>query len=298
MDKRAFTVWIFTLDGHYLNKISQRGRGQGEYISCTDMCVSDNIKILDRTGRKIEIYDLNGNHQKSISVNQMPNAFYAYNDTQYWLFTKGNDMYTKNAHSKLAYNLFYSDKGQTKGFIPYNKYTDNLYTEDAFNYCRDINELLFFSPRKDTIYSLQNGSIISRYWINFGENRTPFELYKNSELKDKPGYASIMNCLQSKKYLFLNYGHENRIKFFLIDKTSKNINCRTLINDIDGISLLLCMPKTIVNDQLVFVRNAYEILNQVNSSQNLKYKNKYSCFSKLKETDNPVLIFAKININQ
>lgn len=295
LDRRGFTVWVYTMDGKYLNKIDHRGRGAGEYLSCADMCVSDNIKILDRSGQKIEIYDLQGNHQKTVSIGQISNAFYACNDDQYWLFTKGNDMYTKYANSKLSYNLFYVNKDQKRGFIPYNKYIDNLYSEDVFNYSRVLDELLFWSPRRDTIYSLRNGNAISKYFVDFGKNRIPLELYKNIEIKDKPEFASILNCLQSEKYLFLNYSHENRVKFFITDKVSKKINGRTLINDTDGISLLLCTPKYIINDQLLFVRHAYEIVNQINDPKNSKYKDKYSCFSDLKETDNPVLIFGKLN---
>lgn len=298
LDRSASTVWMYSMDGRYLNRIAAMGRGKGEYISCTDICIGDNIKILDRTGQKIEIYDKDANYLKSVMINQMANAFFSNNDDQYWLFTKGNDMYTKNAASNLAYNLFYWDGGEKQGFVPYNRYIDNFFSHEVFNYCVEIDELLCFFSRRDTIYELKGDSLKYRYVIDFGKSRMPLELHGSNEIQMKPEYASVLTLLQSEKYLFMNYTHDNRVKFILMDKTdSVQVNCHSLLNDMDGISLLLCMPKKILENELIFVHSAYEIVSQMKSEKNKQYESGYSKFVHLKETDNPVLILGRLKNN-
>lgn len=61
--RKAKNIFVFDTTGNFLNVIGKIGRGPGEYIGIDDVCLipgSDNICVLDRSTKKIKIFDIKG----------------------------------------------------------------------------------------------------------------------------------------------------------------------------------------------------------------------------------------------
>ena len=82
LDKKQATIFIFTHNGKYQNKIANQGRAPGEYLSISDFEVYDShVYCLSRTNQKIFKYDTNGVFQNTIQVNDWYDCFHIQNDS-------------------------------------------------------------------------------------------------------------------------------------------------------------------------------------------------------------------------
>ena len=88
LDKKQATIFIFTHNGKYQNKIANQGRAPGEYLSISDFEVYDShVYCLSRTNQKIFKYDTNGVFQNTIQVNDWYDCFHIQNDSTIYLFS-------------------------------------------------------------------------------------------------------------------------------------------------------------------------------------------------------------------
>ena len=89
-DRVEDVIFIFSKDGKFLNKISEKGRGPGQYISiaCFDVNPKTNeINILDLNTKKMFIYDDNCRLNRVIEVNDIVRDFIICENGDYLFFT-------------------------------------------------------------------------------------------------------------------------------------------------------------------------------------------------------------------
>jgi hypothetical protein len=66
---------VFTIDGKFIAEIGRRGRGPQEHIELNNFEIDptrDELLLLDREGRKILIYDFNGNFKQEVKIPSPP----------------------------------------------------------------------------------------------------------------------------------------------------------------------------------------------------------------------------------
>lgn len=152
LDIELKTVFIFSLDGNFLYKIHNIGRGPGEFLSITDMTVNKNeVTIIDILTRKKINYDITGKLKNELRVfNEIwaMNVFYL-NDELFYL----ND-YSKSNSGK--YRLFcINEEKKIDTFLSFDEEPDAIST-DGYKYSsiRDKVSLIFTGC--DTIFTIKN----------------------------------------------------------------------------------------------------------------------------------------------
>ncbi|MCE7057506.1 6-bladed beta-propeller [Algoriphagus sp. AGSA1] len=81
-------LFVFNSNGEFIHTIGNIGAGPGEISEVMDFWIDSEqkqINILDSGGRKIVIFNLNGEFQKEIGINSFPQGIAAFN-SEFLLF--------------------------------------------------------------------------------------------------------------------------------------------------------------------------------------------------------------------
>jgi hypothetical protein len=295
LDKQLNNLYIYDINGNFIKKIGNIGQGPGEFIKISDFAInaiSNEVIILDRTGRKILIYNLNGDFKYTNKINIMAQQL-AVSNNQYISYTSGSDYFTKSKNS-LGYNLFILNKDcsiQSKLF-KYNKDLDNIINSKALDVNIDDNIVSFNYAIYDTIYLIKGGEIIKKINIDFNKSKLPINKINSENFKyytNKTGYSRLSKVFYSHDYLFINYIYNNKIHFAIHRKNDKSlINSSFLENDIDSTSFSLAMPLKISKNKLYFTKTAQEILSNYNKESITINKRTIT------EESNPIIIIGHL----
>ena len=291
-------IWCYDLNGNYIFQIDKRGQGPGEYLEISDFNIDkerQQIQILDRSLRKILCYDLNGNYIKGIKMEVAANQF-AVLQNGFLLYTRGADIFMDKDKDLYGFNLFMSDSvgNLLEKYCPYNDFTDDYIGFKTFS-IHDKNVFFRYS-RNDTIYEFDHtGNLTCKLLFDFGKYRTPINTIKDKErmsiYNNNPDFARVFESFHTLQHMFVIYIFENRLRFLLMDKQSdKIINGSFLENDIDGISLANPSPIYAWQNQLIYIKEAADIIEQKKNGEPV-YKG-IPQLSHLQEDDNPVIVIA------
>jgi hypothetical protein len=158
-------LFIFDLEGNYLGKISNRGRGPGEYfvIEDFDVCKDGDIYIWDWTNREMHIYDSTGSWNRNVKIDL---GFINFR------FLGNNRIlaYCDRAHS---YQIAIIDLESTdiEYSLPWQQEQSDLRPLKSER-LSDRSTGFFFTLRgDDRIYSAKDGAIKIVAEVDFGENK-------------------------------------------------------------------------------------------------------------------------------
>lgn len=174
------------------------------------------ISILDTSGRKILIFNLNGEFQKEIRINSLPQGI-AKSNSEFLLFlNRSTSDFTLNE----SYDLVVLDKnGIVKStFFPSSPDYKTWYLPNILFYEFDgkVNYLDYW---KNQIYTWNEGELIPYIKIDFGDSKFPYEFTKNAKDYDerKRDYRFInMGLIETENYLFFDiYDKGELANFFL-----------------------------------------------------------------------------------
>jgi len=297
-------VFIFDLNGKFINKISKLGKGPFEYMRIADVCYwaqTNTIFIFDGDNRKIIEYDITGKPLREIAL-----TFWARNmailDYNNFVFYAG---FRENEH--LKYNLIYvNNKGEIikKGFPIDSRLPTEYAKNNPFNY---LGNQLCFAPDYDrNSYNVDQDAVSYRYKIDFLRKNIPDDFYynKTSDENDieisKNKYAYVNEQFESENYFFANVIDEstNILQFIYSKKEKEGCLFYSTINDI---------PNSFINP--FFIGNVGDVFyskvetelllmikNDLIAKKNtLPKKNKLiDMFLNYNETDNPILAFYRI----
>lgn len=199
------TVYIFDKRVGILKiTISNQGDGLEQYLLLTDISLrKDQIELLDHKGKKILIYDYNGNFKKRISIPNMSYSFYDIGNDEFWLYN--NNVIDKNQHDNLV--RFNSGNNEIiNDFLPIDK-NEATYLSliDDLTSFISVGGQLYFQPScMPIIYKINGDTLAKAYDVNFGKNNTPAKFYeqKFSTMKHFSNEADRLGYI----YLINNYG--------------------------------------------------------------------------------------------
>ncbi len=231
LDIKLNCIFIFDLNGNFLNKVSNKGRGPGEYISIKSFDVNEkgDIFISSTLQRKIIIYK-NGQIKnfKEVSVNkEMPFIFFKIlnNKTLYscWVYEKDKLKY-QIAKYDLNTQKFTPLPIETCDYFDINKsvFTSNiiLNTSDSI--------ITYYSRLTDKIYEFTNKGLNGYTQIK-GLNYPDEEFFKNNLLRRGMKYSlSIDDIYQTSKYYKFLYFESDNFNYIVYNK--KNFKAYSSIN--------------------------------------------------------------------
>ncbi len=187
----------------------------------------------------------------------------------------------------------------------------NFHLESRNIFFRLNNQVSFIMPFNDTIYSIAYDSIFPRFYIDFGENKIPFDIFQKTssdyleqaQLRkkalteiSKDNFAFNANNFSETNYsIFFQFRHLLSSHVFYSKSTDKIVIAKNLINDIDHIPYT--PPIAATDSEFVSIIEPADIIEHYK-----KIKNKYpeselktikQLVDSITEFDNPILVFAK-----
>jgi hypothetical protein len=293
LDKTIQSLFAFDMDGKLIWKIHNFGEGPREYSQLTDFGIDENNHQLFLFSRldKIQIYDLDGNFVDEDRIPLIGNSFTVDKDRMY-LYTGGRSNWINNKDEQ--YNLLiYNKDGEIKGEIPLKKALDAVMIYNSPNsFCKYENEIRFFMPFSNNIYSIQKDSVYIKYHFDFGDYNLPDNYFNNhtTDDLDESKYAYGLNSYcENREYCSFEITLNGGSMKVLYAKKEKKIYLGLYDN------VAYCFPTVfyITDSYMVGARYAEDLFREYNHFKE-KRKNTMleKVISEITEDDNPVIFFC------
>lgn len=300
-------VLAFDKKGAFRCQIGTNGNGPGEYREVRDFFLhKDTVKVLDFC--KIECYSFTGEHLASYRIDfrdrkispiffinaPSGDGYYfwggttGHNDRR--LRTKYHFMYKTNNDFHLTDSVFpirHSAGGNTQKFI-------NVDTGVAL-------DPLFADYN---IYHIgKDNKISARYVVDFGDktytdNRLEERDRNNGETFNEELHQYIVQMFdfaENPKWVLLNFGYQQRMYCLLYSKMSKKSYIYTSTHDsLKKGEYLFWGAQTCMNGQFIYCMEAscfVDLFNQLPERTRKKYGLDQEYCKRIKEIDNPVVVF-------
>ncbi|MCC5915486.1 MAG: 6-bladed beta-propeller [Balneolaceae bacterium] len=187
-DEARNSVWVFTRDFEYVNEVRiPQGRGPGEVIQMTDAVLTNDGLVHALGAYNMVIYNLEGELVDEALIDLFITKIAYDESSQEYIGYASNHLNRELNGDYSGHNLIYFDRSGTVtgGELPIENGRQYIaqYIPNRFSAYNDYD---LVSPALiDTVYSIYNGSIEPRYYLDFGDDSIPEEVFN---LRDS--YAS------------------------------------------------------------------------------------------------------------
>ncbi|MBW6480117.1 MAG: 6-bladed beta-propeller [Bacteroidales bacterium] len=307
-DKLSYSLFVFDLNGNYIFKIANFGRGPGEYIQIDYFDIDfqkKQIVLTDLMSYSVLRYDLNGDF---ISQQKIPFWIEAITPT----FDGGFALYSNYRRNldtfKKEYNLLLLDSMM--------HITDAWFSYNSSNFINPVikfplsgsgtfytynNEPYFFSPLKRTVYQITREGLKRVYYFE-GAFFDKTYLNRKDELKkylETGDFFSFYSIHETDRYLISNLKKFPSIHTCLYSKDSGNTICSAIFTA-GAINFPVLISAT-YDDWMISIIHPDYLLNW---RKNMEFNNSVSenNFARLKQetanlitlNDNPLLMFYRL----
>ncbi len=318
-DEAANRVWVYSKSGQYQNHVTiPLGRGPGEIIRMNDVIVDESGLIHAFGEFKIVVYNLDGEYVRETNFDFFIYAFtYLENDDLYVGYA-GNSLNTQMNNSHAGHNLlFFDSNGRVvDSAIPIPNGREHMKAGVPNKFPTYEDETLFFPHLSDTVYTVESGSSVPRYLLDYGDQSIPEEVFSRRKNYSDVVYEwrefrekEIMDN-NYVRYLFF-FNETNRYIHFRISTASDQYNViydkksgkstvgpRKLTNDIDFAYQPFFYESS--DTALYTVIEAGDLIRELNhlyENEPVKYRhpnsqNLIKIAQKISENSNPVLQIA------
>lgn len=224
---KAKAIFVFSLEGNYLWKISKFGRGPGEYLELLDFCFepkTDNLVLSNI--KDLIFYDSKGVYIKTIKL-----PFSAYKIE----YSDDNHVACVNGGIGDFLLIIDTNGNESSSYFNYTKETRLILQSPLIR--NDKSDLLYVPNLDYTIYKV-NGDKISPY-VKFDFSKDMYSPQDLKLLKDKKSninnFYHIMGFFEGPINIFLPYFYKKNLYYFVYNKetkVSKLINANEIDNDI------------------------------------------------------------------
>lgn len=288
---------VFSLDGRFITKIGSVGRGPGEFVTITDIAISDTILyIYDALTYKVHSYNLN--NYRFIETNTLNNEgcseIAIVGD---YMFSKGGFVKTNLMSKKL------SDKSNDIGNCVIQTESNEF---DLRVYNRILNsadEKFWIDPLRCEIYKLKDNGEIEPY-LKMADDKSVlsesdlFKITERAAIDDSRYITFFRDFYETNSHHIWRYSLNNESFDVLHDKlhnktyaTSGQFDYTQPFGGAVGV----------YNDFFIYVigdfnlsLSCYFYKNMIKNGE--KYGAKYECFNVLNDInqdDNPILVFVR-----
>ena len=235
---RADRIFIFDLNGKFLNYISKKGNGPGEYLHISDISSSEGNLYILNYNNAVSQYNLDGTFVKEIKLNSYHNCLDVLNEK---IILYAVPPYTiHNDHHKITILSKDLEIEKLLRRSPIDPEKENEFTLHDFINIYNFNDTVsFFEKGDDKIYRICGDEVISSYEFKVPNtsNKTLKEQFDDvnytqiNYLYETPGYFYIQG-IQNAKRMSLLYSKDEHKGVNLIFNLS--IIDHGFHNDIDG----------------------------------------------------------------
>lgn len=300
VDKKiSRSVFIYSDKGQFVNKISNFGRGPGQFVKIE--CVNFNkklnrIEVFDSERKVILLYDFMGNF---ISEIKSPITFedFVYDDLSdsYYFYCK----YFPNKQGN--YRVYIADQNflVTQKRIRFNKsMIGSTMISMSKNFVKSDSTVYFMESYNNSVYTLDLNGMHEKMNIQFYENNVDYNLinsiYDKHEAVSNEGFSYIMRYMIGLKYQFYEFPFNGVIQKYL-QYEEKNFVFSNILNISErfGLSRLVYIDEK--NNEIYFIydaaRNGNRIISQIDTKGELG-----SILSNEKDifNTNPLIIICKL----
>jgi hypothetical protein len=204
MDQLAQSVYVFDMDGKYLNKIHKRGQGPGEYAKLSYMTVTDSsVIIIDHLSERHLEYSIPS--LKYIGGKRLFDKIWA---TE--LFYLNGNVYYINEWSNSAAGKFrlFSTKynaDNIEKYLPFEEEPVSLGIKGPV-YAISGDEVSVIYSGDDNIYRIRGEKVFPEYEVKFNDRKVEYSSGKVENIfqDNPPGRIIGINKInESNKYLFI-----------------------------------------------------------------------------------------------
>ncbi len=305
LDRGQLKVFIYLVNGKFVNAIQDIGNGPKEYSSISDITVHNgSLAVLCDVPYKIMYYTYDGKFVKEQSL------------TDYWecfaSIGKRFCLYRSGRLGERTINIF-DELGGIETILPQPngrfvareaKSVGTIITYGSGKLLTHTHDVFFTWPFDYTIYTIKNGKPHPCYTIDFGAQTLPDELLKeeisNNEflrICDKKKYIyNIADIVANEDYLFF----KTNPWLFILDRKERNLmSCGMLKNGL-GLYNFRYLPVN-GSEKLVqiysvslFKSQLESVIQQDKLPKTQLGKAAARIFNEIEDEDNPVLVFYQL----
>ena len=309
-NKVSKLISVFSSDGKFKYNIGKLGQAPSEYISCYHVSLLPNkdiIAVYDDKGAKIHYYKLDGKYlfSKKILFTALQFEFVNLNKIAYVSFGNlnmdNNELVISDSDNNIIQTGFKS-----------------LYKENHFSYSvpkqmyKYDNKVFYYHSFNDTIFEICDNDIFARYYLNIMKYKRP-QINSNTTNKEMSEYYQKYISFDGEFYEFeksaifyVNIPNNTQQPFLLYSKeTGKTYKWNMGYNNPYFSYLNIFKPiARSGNNTMVAVVSAQSIVGFKNTlyerliATNTNKKKADILYDKLKEDDNPILIFYPIDVKE
>ena len=314
------SIFLFTIQGKFIKKLGNQGKGPSEYSQVTDFTISQDgntIIVYDWNQKKIIRYDIAGDFLGEFSITGYPAL----------LNTYGENILAAYVFPDYYFNDFYtfaeiSQKGEILGKYLKREEDDRLVDEKSvlslpttsrvsFEFMNDT--LTYWETSLNIVYKIDQNQISARFFFDYDgkyDDNTVLEdqIKSNNTLISFGLFHEVKNCIfllsglyNNKNYNILYDKNTKKIFNMKFDHSDLNFQIKSgFINDIDGGYPFL--PFGVISENKVYCYfYPYMLQNKMKDEifENIKIKNPSQrerlneILNASKEQDNPIIMIAE-----
>lgn len=299
-------------DGRFINKINSVGDGPCEYRSITSYTVNNEgyIEILDYRSNMIYAYNIWGNFQskRKFLIGATRRFCHVINDI--YIYTTNRESLNNTFYEGYsAYIMSGNDKIIGK-YLPIDKNLIGLQIEDTQLWKINKKTVVFAQSFNDTIYHVNKHGLLPKYFIDFQKNKRPKNYFSDFNSIESQERLKKLNAMKYSNFVgsIVNYFESDELIYFEFLTNGKLYKVFVKKDDYYPIILFdfdnrfsLAKPRGLLDNILISVIYPYQLyiywddfLNSSENNDNEYFKILKELRSKIKYSDNPILLFQRI----
>ncbi|NLF41244.1 MAG: 6-bladed beta-propeller [Bacteroidales bacterium] len=310
MTRSTNEVHKYRHDGTFQFKIEKKGKGKEELSSVFDFCPAPNDGLFILGYRNYYEFD---SHGKMLRITPIIEPFESYGIRKFYIV---NDTFSVFASSSTGcseravennYIWVVNKLSNENRFCMY-RYTKGI-VDEVFHQSNDI---ILVNPYfgLDTIYSWQDNMVKPLYCIDFGDYKTsvdkiPADYYDGWKavefLNTTSGCLYINSAFMSDDWLMFKFMFKADDYQVLYHKKTANMLVGNYADNLHPHILYCTVPVAVFQNEFIYSIPAYLIVKKLESNSldfkflsEARHNEIIDQLKKVKETDNPVLMFVKM----
>lgn len=222
LDRQLACLFIFDSDGHFLNKINNRGGGPNEYINISDFELDykrEKVLLLSSVDRTLHIYDLDGNFEEK---RNLPNIKGEYGTCRF-LSDDILVFWTSDRENRLKFYSLASNQITSECF-PEEDNNYNIFLRTRFPY----KNFLARSSQNQLYHMYECGTVSKSYCWDFGRyNNNLKKMRKAPEFMSQLEMSDFIRKVYDSEvvnYMFTLHGGNSRYIYTQLYRHNKPIN--------------------------------------------------------------------------
>jgi hypothetical protein len=312
LQDKAERLFVFDLHGKFLNEISAKGRGPGEFSELRDFEIDNEKHLYILDFERIHIYSIDGAYIKTIRYSFSPENEVYCNPIQFavaepnrFYIWGGSFGINENEDGKHFAMYELDDQGKVRNrYFPVN----HVILDDRSRFST-ISDTILINPVFGSydVYSIDNVCVKKRYHVDFGEKAMPVSIppgfqslatFKDNV--DKQYYHSIKRWTESSEWIYFMFFTKDRAyNAYYSKRLKKSFLSRQwplVEGEIAPYSILFqhnekmisfCNPQYLLEQMEACKKKNFDLLSSSARENLIRLRN-------IKISDNPVLIFCSM----